>query len=179
VPEAVAPPRYQLRPATAGDFAFLQTLHVATLKEYVAQTWGWDDAAQAARFRAGFRPEASQIVLVAGHEAGVLAVEQRPDALFIANIAIVPEQQGRGLGAALIDAVLAEAARSGAATRLQVLRVNPARHLYERLGFAIEGETPTHYLLCAAPQGPDRPLSHADAHRPDQQSPRANAEVRG
>jgi len=166
VPEPVVPPRYQLRPATTGDFAFLQALNVATLKEYVAQTWGWDDAAQAARFRAGFRPEASQIVLVEGREAGVLAVEQRPDALFITNIAIVPEQQGRGLGAALIDAVLAEAGRSGAATRLQVLRVNPARHLYERLGFAIEGETSTHYLLCAAPQGPNQQLSCADVPRP-------------
>lgn len=125
--EAVAPPRYRLRPATAGDFAFLHVLHVVTLKGYVTQTWGWDDAAQAARFRDGFRPEASQIVL------------------------IVPEQQGHGIGAALIGDVLAEAARAGVATRLQVLRVNPARRLYERLGFAIEGETSTHYLMRADP----------------------------
>jgi len=153
VPEADAPPRYRLRPATAGDFAFLHALHIVTLKEYVAQTWGWDDAAQAVHFRDGFRAETSQIVLVDDREAGVLAVEQRPDALFIANIAIVPEQQGRGLGATIIGDVLAEAARAGIATRLQVLRVNPARRLYERLGFAIEGETPTHYLLRAAPPG--------------------------
>ncbi len=153
MPEAVAPPRYQLRPATAGDFTFLRALHVATLKEYVARTWGWDDAEQAARFRDDFSPETSRIVLVDEREAGVLAVEQRPDALFIANIAIIPEQQGRGLGAAIVGDVLAEAAWAGVATRLQVLRVNPARRLYERLGFAIEGETPTHYLLCAAPPG--------------------------
>ncbi len=125
--EAVAPPRYRLRPATAGDFAFLHVLHVVTLKGYVTQTWGWGDAAQAARFRDGFRPEASQIVL------------------------IVPEQQGHGIGAALIGDVLAEAARAGVATRLQVLRVNPARRLYERLGFAIEGETSTHYPMRADP----------------------------
>jgi len=116
VPEAVAPPRYRLRPATAGDFAFLHALHVVTLKGYVTQTWGWDDAAQAARFRDEFRPEASQIVLVDGLPVGVLAVERRPDAFFIANIAIVPEQQGHGLGAALIGDVLAEAARAGVAT---------------------------------------------------------------
>ncbi len=151
MPEAVAPPRYRLRPATAGDFAFLHVLHVVTLKGYVTQTWGWDDAAQAARFRDGFRPEASQIVLVDGLPVGVLAVERRPDAFFIANIAIVPEQQGHGIGAALIGDVLAEAARAGVATRLQVLRVNPARRLYERLGFAIEGETSTHYLMRADP----------------------------
>jgi ribosomal protein S18 acetylase RimI-like enzyme len=155
VPEAVAPPRYRLRPATAGDFAFLLALHVATLKEYVARTWGWDEAAQAARFREVFTPETLQIVRLEGRPVGVLAVEHRPEEFFIANIAIDPEQQGFGLGGAIIGDVLAEAARAGLATRLQVLRVNPARRLYERLGFVIEGETPTHYLLRAEPQPPD------------------------
>ena len=151
MPEAVAPPCYRLRPATAGDFAFLRALHVVTLKGYVAQTWGWDDAAQEARFREAFNPEASRIIVIDGREVGVLAVERRPDALFIANIALVPEEQGRGLGAAIVGDVLAEAARAGVATDLQVLRVNPARRLYERLGFAVVGETPTHYLLRAEP----------------------------
>ena len=151
VPETSAPPRYDLRPATAGDFAFLQALHIATLKEYVAQTWSWDDVAQAARFRAGFNPETSRIVLIDGRAVGVLAVERRPDDIFITNIALLPEQQGCGLGAAIIGDVLAEAAQAGVATVLQVLRVNPARHLYERLGFAVMGETSTHYLLRAEP----------------------------
>jgi ribosomal protein S18 acetylase RimI-like enzyme len=30
---------------------------------------------------------------------------------------------------------------------LQVLKVNPARRLYERLGFRVTGETPTHFLM--------------------------------
>lgn len=162
MPETVAPPRYRLRPATAGDFAFLHALHVATLKEYVAQTWGWDDAAQAARFRGGFRPEASQIIVVGEREVGVLAVERRPDMIVIANIAIVPEQQGCGLGTAIIGDLLAEAARAGVPTRLRVLRVNPARRLYERLGFALEGETPTHYLLRADLPGSRVRSAHAE-----------------
>jgi GNAT superfamily N-acetyltransferase len=162
MPEAVAPPRYRLRPATAGDFALLHALHVATLKEYVAQTWRWDDAAQAARFRARFRPETSRIVAVDDREVGALAVERRSAALFIANIAIVPEQQGHRLGAAIIGDVLAEAARMGSATRLQTLRVNPARRPYERLGFAIEGETPTHSLLRADPHSQTAPPLQTD-----------------
>ena len=165
MPEAIAPPPYRLRPATAGDFAFLRALHVATLKGYVAQTWGWDDIDQEARFRAAFRPEANQIVLTDEREAGMLSVERRADELFIANIAIVPERQGRGLGAVIVGDLLAEAARAGVAVRLQVLRVNPARRLYERLGFAIEGETPTHYLLRADPDRRDNPPSRDDLDR--------------
>jgi hypothetical protein len=30
---------------------------------------------------------------------------------------------------------------------LQVLKVNPARRLYERLGLTVIGETDTHYLM--------------------------------
>jgi len=37
---------YQLRPATPDDFDFLYLLHVETMKEYVDQTWGWDDTVQ-------------------------------------------------------------------------------------------------------------------------------------
>lgn len=163
MPERGATPPYTLRPVAAGDFAFLRDLHAATIRDYVDQTWGWDDAAQAARFREAFDtrmrriadgeadPEAGQIVVVDGQNAGVLEVERRADGLFIANIAIAPPYQGRGLGATLIRAVLAVAAREGVPTRLRVLRVNPARHLYERLGFAICGETLTHYLMEAVP----------------------------
>ena len=46
MPEPRPAPAYTLRPATAEDYAFLYDLHVATMKEYVAQTWGWDDAVQ-------------------------------------------------------------------------------------------------------------------------------------
>jgi hypothetical protein len=41
---------YQLRPATAADYDFLYQLKVAALKEYVAATWGWDEAYQRQHF---------------------------------------------------------------------------------------------------------------------------------
>lgn len=149
MPDLALAPAYTLRPATAGDYAFLYDLHVACLKAYVAATWGWDEAVQRAMFREGFAPERSRIVEVGGRAVGVIAVERRLAEWFVANIAVAPAMQGQGLGAALLRSVLADAAREGLPVRLQVLRVNPARRLYERLGFVIEGETPTHYQLVA------------------------------
>jgi ribosomal protein S18 acetylase RimI-like enzyme len=154
VPEPGAPPPYSLRPATADDYPFLYDLHVAAMKDYVARTWGWDDAFQRKMFADKFRPEGSQVVVAGGRDVGV--VERRPDAWFIANIEIAPAAQGRGLGAAIVLDLLATAARDGLPVRLQVLKVNPARRLYERLGFAITGETPTHYLMGTAPIAPER-----------------------
>ncbi len=149
MPETRPAPAYTLRPATAEDYPFLYDLHVATMKCYVAQTWGWDDAVQQAMFRDNFTPERTRIVMVDGRAVGVFATERRPAEWFVWAIAIEPKIQGRGLGAALLRDQLATAARDGLPTRLQVLLVNPARQLYERLGFAIVGETPTHYLMLA------------------------------
>lgn len=142
-------PPYTLRPATAADYAFLRALHRATMRDYVDQTWGWDEASQAARFEETFDPARQQIIVAAGEDIGVLIVERRPDALFLAEIAIHPTRQGRGLGTAVIADILADARRHGLPVALQVLRVNPARRLYERLGFAITGETATHHLMRA------------------------------
>lgn len=147
---------YSLRPATAADFSFLYDLHVASMKEYVTQTWGWDDAVQQELFAASFHPECRQIVVADGRDVGVLASERRPDDWFLASIAIAPSEQGRGVGAALIRDLLATAARDGLPVRLQVLKVNPARRLYERLGFVVTGETPTHYLMSTVSPAPDR-----------------------
>jgi GNAT superfamily N-acetyltransferase len=138
---------YILRQATQADYNFLYNLFRATMKDYVAQTWGWDEAIQPGMFKDRFDPEHSQIVVVDGRDVGVLSMERRDDVLFIGNIQIMPEQQGHGLGTAIIKTILTQASREGIPVNLQVLKVNPARHLYERLGFVVTGETTTHYLM--------------------------------
>lgn len=61
-----------------------------------------------------------------------------------ASAELASEAQRRGLGGEIIPSVLREAAQRSVPVRLQVLRQNPARQLYERLGFHIVGETATH-----------------------------------
>jgi ribosomal protein S18 acetylase RimI-like enzyme len=98
----VTAPVYSLRPATWADESFLYDLHRATMRAYVARTWGaWDESVQAAMFRAKFQPAMRQIVVVDGQAVGVVRVRRRPDALFLASIEVAPEQQGKGLGTAI------------------------------------------------------------------------------
>lgn len=52
----------------------------------------------------------------------------------------MPEAQGRGIGAALVRGLQAEARVAGMPLKLKVLKTNPALRLYQRLGFAIVGE---------------------------------------
>jgi hypothetical protein len=61
------------------------------MRAYVARTWGaWDESVQAAMFRAKFQPAMRQIVVVDGQAVGVVRVQRRPDALFLASIEVAP-----------------------------------------------------------------------------------------
>lgn len=53
-------------------------------------------------------------------------------------IATVPEARGRGVGAAMLDELLARAAPRFDAVTLSVRDGSPAVRLYERVGFAVE-----------------------------------------
>lgn len=136
---------FQLRPAKTTDFDFLYNLKVACLKEYVTATWGWDEEFQRAHFARHFDLNHNQIITVNNHDVGQLQVEYRPDEVFLAGLYILPGYQRRGLGTAVIRELLREADQRP--VQLQVLKVNPARHLYERLGFHVTGETDTHYQM--------------------------------
>ena len=65
----------------------------------------------------------------------------------INNLAVLPELRGRGLGTQLLETMTIEAARLGASLlTLEVRRSNqPARRLYERAGFYLDGLRKNYY----------------------------------
>ena len=143
------PPRpYTLRPVTEDDYAWLWALKQQTMRPYVEQTWGvWDDGVQEIFFRQGFFPEKLQIIVAGGRDAGLLQVDRPGHEIFLQRIELAPEQQRRGLGAAVVADLAAEARAARLPLRLQVLKVNPAMRLYARLGLRIVGETATHLRM--------------------------------
>jgi GNAT superfamily N-acetyltransferase len=138
---------YHFGQAEAADFGFLYRLIVVCLKEYVTAIWGWDEDFQRSHFAAHFDPAASYIVVVCGRDIGQLSVEDRPEERFLSGIFLLPAYQGQGLGSQIIGDVLAGARDGNRPVRLQVLNGNPARRLYERLGFKAVGRTHTHILM--------------------------------
>ncbi len=144
-------PGLTLRPAKEADAAFLYHVLKATMQTYVAQTWGWNEADQQARFAQEFEPGRDQIIVLEGQDIGVLCVERSEDKVFVDKIYILPDYQRQGLGTYLIKRVLADAFQDGLPVRLRVLKVNPAKRLYERLGFVQIGETDVSYVMRATP----------------------------
>jgi ribosomal protein S18 acetylase RimI-like enzyme len=142
-----------LRASSTNDADFLYRLHCAAMRAYVMQTWGqWNEAWQSQYFHQHFNPIPCQIVVFEDKDIGVVCVERQATDIFLSSIELLPAYQAQGIGTQLIRALLDEAHQKGVPLVLQVLKVNPARKLYERLGFAISGETATHYLMSAAPK---------------------------
>jgi ribosomal protein S18 acetylase RimI-like enzyme len=124
-----------LRPATRADNEFCYQLHKATMGDYVAAVWGWDEQVQRRFHSRAFKARRCQIITANGADVGMLAVEYRPDEVYLARIEILPGRQGQGIGTRIINAILADARRRGQELVLDVLVVNErARALYQRLG---------------------------------------------
>jgi len=137
-----------LRVAEKEDLEFLFSLLRASLGPYVEQTFGpWNDEEQRTRFFASTDPATHRVIELEGHPVGCLDVRWLPDQVKLNRIFLLPAHQNRGIGTHLVREVAAKADAAGLPVRLRVFRVNPARRLYERLGFVATGETETHVLM--------------------------------
>jgi len=142
------PQGWNLRPARLDDRDLLFELNRLTMRAHVERVWGWDDAQQATFFDNRFQPERWQVIQAEGQDIGVLIVEENDVEIYLTEIQLLPEWQGRGIGTAIIQRLMDEAVASGRPLTLRVLHVNDrARALYERLGFHAFKEIETHTYL--------------------------------
>ena len=135
--------RVGLRPVEPGDREFLQRVYASTREEELA-VFGWDAttkaaflrmqfAAQDGYYRQQFPGATFDVVTVDGEPAGRLYVDRGDTEVRVIDIALLPDHRGRGIGTALLAPILAE----GKTVSIHVERGNPARRLYERLGFSL------------------------------------------
>jgi GNAT superfamily N-acetyltransferase len=128
-----------LQPAIPGDAHRIYALHREALRAYVEATWGWDEAWQRAHFTSNFLPSANARIVDAALPDGLrgrVSLSRHWRHLFLRDIELEAPMRNRGIGAAILRSVLLLARREQRAVELLVLDCNPARALYERLGFA-------------------------------------------
>jgi ribosomal protein S18 acetylase RimI-like enzyme len=133
------------RPMTDADLPFTAALYASTRASEMAAT-GWPAATQAAflaqqhraqhlHYRAA-NPSAEWLIIeAAGTAVGRLYLGGDSEELRLIEISLLPERRGGGLGAAILRDVQAQARAEGRFVSLHVEPANPARRLYERLGF--------------------------------------------
>ena len=136
-----------LRQAASADDEFAYQVKKEALGPYVTQVWGWDENVQRDFHRKEFDPSHLQIVTLGGRDIGTIEVVSKDKRILINKLYLLPKYHNRGIGSKLIRDVLDQARTQGLPVRLSVLKVNPARRLYERLGFHVVEETDTHWKM--------------------------------
>jgi ribosomal protein S18 acetylase RimI-like enzyme len=128
------PAEITLRQATAEDESWLVDLRRCVIAPYrEALGLQSDDATLLASVREGY--EHAQIICEGDRRIGLFKAYRDEEGWLLSQIQLEPALQGHGIGAQLIRAFLDHPERRGQPVRLLVLHDNPARRLYERLGF--------------------------------------------
>ena len=141
-------PLYEVVKPNLTDYEFLRNVHHITLRPHVEKIWGWEETRQDGFFKEDFESGQIQVLRAFNQSVGYLQLNEENGTLFIVNILILPEFQGRKLGSAIIKDLIAKCGAKGVAIKLGVFKVNTrAKCLYESLGFEVDGETETHFLM--------------------------------
>ena len=86
------------------------------------------------------RFDCAEIVLADGKPVGLLKLQREPGTWHLHQLQLAGDVRGQGLGRRILEQILTEADRARVPVTLSVLKANPARRLYERLGFVAVGE---------------------------------------
>jgi len=119
----------------ATDLPFIEEVHVAALGPVALVGYGWPAVKLRQQFRSEIDLATCHVLSVDGRRAGYVSIEDRDSFWYIDAIAIARPYQRKGIGTLVLRDVLSEAGTRP--VRLNVLLVNPARFLYERLGFRV------------------------------------------
>lgn len=124
------------RPVLRSDFEWLLELRLDTMSEHLeASGYVLSHDEQADRLQQQY--SAINIIQLDGRDVGTIKAVREPDVWQLIQLQIAPEHQRKGIGAIVIEALLGEAREGSVPVSLHVLKVNPAKQLYERLGFEV------------------------------------------
>jgi len=142
------PPRDAItfRPCTPEDVPFLRHLYASTREDELRNVFQWTDEqksvfldmqfdAQKKHYDEFYADADFLVIELEGEPIGRLYIFRDAVVIEIVDIAILPAYRGRGIGRVLLEEIIAEGASTKRRVEIYVEHNNPARHLYDRLGF--------------------------------------------
>lgn len=142
-----APSGVAVRPEQESDRDFVDRLYASTRANELAQVpWPAEAVAgflkqqselQRAHYRQHYTGALLLILEDQGEPIGRLYLHETPGEVRVMDIALLPSSQRRGVGTALIAAILGYSRKAGARVTLHVEPDSPANRLYARHGFRL------------------------------------------
>jgi ribosomal protein S18 acetylase RimI-like enzyme len=137
-----------LRRAIEEDAEFAFRVLKETMCEHAVATWGtwWEEESRRETIEQ-VSAGRTELIELDGGPLGIQLVERAETHIQLVQLYIANEFQRRGFGTELLRRLMAEARESNLPIRLRVLAVNPAKALYQRLGFVVVEKTPERYFM--------------------------------
>jgi ribosomal protein S18 acetylase RimI-like enzyme len=137
-----------IRDAFETDMTFARDTHHRAYRDVVMRQFGfWDGEVQDHFFEKSWNAGGHRIILVNGQPCGYVAIEYRDEDIHIRELVVHPAFQNMGIGTTILEQVLEEAKSRRVPVRLGTFHENRAVKLYQRLGFKVFDQTPTHFLM--------------------------------
>jgi ribosomal protein S18 acetylase RimI-like enzyme len=148
---------FALRPTVQTDEGFLYLLYAETrIPELTAAGFPPTlrdvflrqqfDARQR-HYAAQFPRAADSIITSAESPIGRQLVQRNQQEILLIDIALRNGFRNAGVGTALLQALCDEARQTGRSVGLHVAKDNPAQRLYQRLGFAVNGDAGAYWRM--------------------------------
>jgi ribosomal protein S18 acetylase RimI-like enzyme len=144
-----------LRPARPEDFVFCRRVTHEGMRWIDDRLFGWDEAQQIEKFARQWRLDESRIITARNEDVGWLQTRPAEDSVYLGQLHLDGRFYGEGIGTRVLQIVIEEAARDGKAVTLGVVKINPARRLYERLGFRTTHEDEHKFYMRREPGAPN------------------------
>lgn len=128
-----------LRPALEQDFEYCRRLYFAEMR-WIIEELRLDRNAQETSFGQQWNRKQVRIITLDDTDVGWLQTIREHCEIFLAQMFVDSPFQRRGIGTEVMTLLIDEATELNLAVRLNVVRINPARRLYERLGFRVTHE---------------------------------------
>ena len=153
-----------LRRETEGDLEFLKDLYAASRERELAVLVDWGDDqkrefleqqfnAQRSHYLKHYADARFDIIERSGSPIGRLYVAELTQEIRLMDIALMPAARNCGTGGKICSEIMARATRLGKIVSLHVEDDNPAKRLYERLGFVAVGDVTFYKLMHWCPPG--------------------------
>lgn len=128
-------------PTTSDDLEALVQIRIEAMRESLERIGRFDATRARERFLASFDAQFCRYILVDGTLAGFLLIRPAIDHLLLDHLYIVPAQQGKRVGAAVLHAILADADAQALPVRVGALRDSDSNRFYQRHGFVKTSES--------------------------------------
>src|SRR5580698_6425355 len=129
-----------VREALPADVDFARALYFETMRAMIESMFGWDQRRQEEIFAEWFELQDARIIVADGRDVGWMQTRTNECEIFLGSLYVITEMQRLGIGTHILRKLIDQCKHSSKALTLAVMKINPAIHLYQRLGFRLTHE---------------------------------------